>query len=704
MRPLTYYQQALEEDSHDPGYLLAEQRVRPLASNTHVENGKKLLKQQKLDEALVQFNKALLTDPSSMISLQMISQTNQMIKERQKAAPGTIILTPAEQARQDIEKRVSLLEGPPRLRPINNQISSLKMNNQPSRVLYESVGKLAGINVLFDPQGIEGVGGGGGGVGGGARNFNLDLKDVTLEEALNYVGLVTHTFWKPISRNAIFVTSESEQKRQEYQDEVVRVFYVQNASTANEFTEIFNAVRTGAKLTTGVFQVASQNAIIARGSPDTMSIVEKLIHDLDRPKAEILVDVMVLEVSKSNVLNLGAALQGTTLGGTSATGLAFPITPGTSTTTSTGTTTTGTTTTGTTSTGTTTTTGTSIPLSGISKLSTNQFSVALPSAVVEAFLSDSSTRLLQRPEVRVTDGGKATLKIGSKIPYVSGSLNSAVATPGSIPYATTQFQQIDVGVNIDLQPHVNGPQDVSMHIKVEVSSVTSTETIAGVQQPIIGQRVNEADLRMEDGEASLLGGLTSDQNTQSTAGIPGVANIPVLGYLFGTRTKDREKDDIVIALVPHIIRAPAVNSSDEGILAGTERVVKVERKSAEPTTPPAAQPLTPPGTAPAATPSTPPAQLPPLGRILDLPVGGTPGQTTASLPSGAYISDGSRQDSSNPTLPGNAQQPIFGTRRDMPRTAAPPAQLFVSPKPDPSAGPQAAPDPPPQTSPQQQNE
>ena len=612
------YEEALETDPREPAYMIAEERAKQKSSDIHLEEGRRLLHDQKLNEALVQFQKALLTNPSSMIALQLISQTNQMLKDKERLPEGTIILTPAEKARQEVEHRIGLLEGPPSLRPINNQISSLKMNNQPARVLYESVGKLAGINVLFDPQGIDTA-------GSTTRNFNLDLTNVTLEEALNYVGLVTHTFWKPISRNAIFVTQESEPKRAEYQDEVVRVFYVQNASSANEFTEIFNGVRTGAQLTQGIFQVASQNAIIARGSPDRMAIVEKLVHDLDRPKAEVMVDVLVMEVSKSKITNLGAALAGQTGG------LNIPIsyTPRNpiSTTTTTGTTSTGTTTTSTGTTSTGSTTGTSIALSQIGKVSTGDFSLSLPGALVQALLTDSSTRILQRPEVRVTDGGKATLKIGSKIPYVSGSLNSAVATPGSVPYATTQFQQIDVGVNVDLQPHVNGPEDVSMHIKVEISQVTSTETIAGVQQPIISQRVNEADIRMRDGEASLLGGLSQNSDTSSVAGIPGVANMPVLGYLFGTRSKDRERDDIVIALIPHIVRAPTVNLADEGVLAGTERVVKVVRRAD--TAPPIAAAPVLPVLQPSPTP--PPATLPPLGRILDLPNGVVPGQTTASV-------------------------------------------------------------------------
>lgn len=601
---LTYYDQALEEDSREPAYMLADQRTRSRASEQHVSQGKKLLQQQKLNEAMVQFQKALLTDPSSQIALQEIGETNQMLKEQARLPLGTPILTAAERARQLIEKRINSLQGPPELRSISSQLDGLRLNNQPARVLYESVGKLAGINVLFDPAGIDAV-------TGGSRNFNLDLNHVTLEEALNYVALVTHTFWKPISRNAIFVTQENEQKRQEYQDEVVRVFYIQNASTPNEFNEIFNGLRAGAKLTVGIFQVASQNAIVVRGTPDTISICEKLIHDLDRSKPEVLVDVIVLEVSKSTITNLGAALASS-----AGTGLSLPVTfspgatstPATTTTPSTGTTTSTTTTP--------TTTDGKFPLSRLNRLSTNDFQITLPGALAEALLNDSSSRILQRPQVRVTDNGKATLKIGQRIPYVSGSLNSAVATPGSIPYATTQFQQVDVGVNVDLQPHVIGTDEISMKIKVEISSVIRTTNIAGVDQPVIGQKINEAEIRMKDGEASLLGGLTSDSDTRGVAGIPGVANMPVLGYLFGTRSKDREKDDIIVALIPRIIRAPSViDASADGVLAGTERLIRVSR-APEVLVPaaPSAQPA--PGVRP---PQAVPPAVPPGGQSQALP-------------------------------------------------------------------------------------
>ena len=605
---LTFYDQALEEDSREPAYMLADQRTRGRASEQHVSQGKKLLQQQKLNEAMVQFQKALLTDPSSQIALQEIGETGQMLKEQARLPLGTPILTAAERARQMIEKRIGSLQGPPELRSISSQLDGLRLNNQPARVLYESVGKLAGINVLFDPAGIDAV-------TGGTRNFNLDLNHVTLEEALNYVALVTHTFWKPISRNAIFVTQENEQKRQEYQDEVVRVFYIQNASTPNEFNEIFNGLRAGAKLTVGIFQVASQNAIVVRGTPDTISICEKLIHDLDRSKPEVLVDVIVLEVSKSTITNLGAALASA-----AGTGLSIPVTfsPGAGSTPA-ATTTPGTTTPTTPTTPTTTpptSTSGSFPLSRLAHLSTNDFQITLPGALAEALLNDNSSRVLQRPQVRVTDNGKATLKIGQRIPYVSGSLNSAVATPGSIPYATTQFQQVDVGVNVDLQPHVIGTDEISMKIKVEISSVVRTTNIAGVDQPVIGQKINEAEIRMKDGEASLLGGLTSDSDTRGVAGIPGVANMPVLGYLFGTRSKDREKDDIIVALIPRIIRAPStIDASNEGVLAGTERLIRVSR-APEILVPPAPSAQPAPGVRP---PQAVPPPVPPGGQSQALP-------------------------------------------------------------------------------------
>ena len=595
---LDYFDQALATDPKDPEYMMADKRIHGKAAEWHLERGKTLQQQQHLTDALVEFQKAMLADPSSSVAIQQVQITTQMIKEQQRA-PGVPVLTPAQRARQEVEKRINSLEGPPVLRPINQTIQSLKMNNQPVHVLYESLGKLAGINVLFDPTGIESQPG---------KNFNVDLNNVTLQEALNYIALETHSFWKPISRNAIFVTQDSDLKRTEYQDEVVKVFYIQNASSQAEFTEIFNAVRTSSKIQQGISQVQSQNAIIARGSPDAVSLIEKLVHDLDKAKSEVLIDVVVMEVNKTKMRTLGASLLGqggltlpfifnpqnpttignggsTTTSGTTTSGTTTSGTTTTGTTTTSGTTTSGTTTSGTTTSGTTTTGTTSggnfITLAQLGHLSSADWATSLPSTVLQALMSDSSSRILQRPQLRCSDGGKATLTIGSKIPYVSGSLNSAVATPGSIPYATTQFQQVDVGVKIELDPvHVNGPDEVSMHIKVELSNENGNVIIGGIAEPIITQRVNEAIVRMRDGEVSLMGGLSDNEDSNTNSGFPGLTNVPLLGYVFGTKTKNKTDDEILIALVPHIVRGPDLTTlAESGILAGTEHVVRVARRA-----------------------------------------------------------------------------------------------------------------------------
>lgn len=583
-----YYDQALATEPKDPGYMMADQRAHGKAAEWHIEQGKILQAQQRLGDALVDFQRALLADPSSQIALQEVRETTEMLNQQKQSAAGTLILTPGERARREMQQRIDSLQAPPQLRSLDQQISSLKMNNQPSRVLYESLGKLAGINVIFDPEGIDTTPG---------AHFNLDLTNITLGEALDYIALETHTFWKPISHNAIFVTKESEPKRQEYQDEVVKVFYIQNATTQAEFVEIFNAIRIGSKLNQGLFQVASQNAIIARGSADAIAVVEKLVHDLDKPKPEVLVDVIVMEVSKSLTRTLGAALLGqgglsvpltfnppnpVTVGGgsgstttsTTGTGSSTGTTTGTG---SGGTTTTTGTTTGTTSNGT-STTQSFLSIAQLGHLSSAAFATSLPSALLQALMSDTSSRILQRPQIRCTDGGKASLKIGEKIPYVSGSLNSAVTT--AIPYATTTFQQVDVGVNVDLQPHVNGPNDVSMQIKVELSNENGQVSIGGIDEPIITQRVNEANIRMKDGEVGLLGGLSDRENSNNNSGVPGITNVPILGYLFGTKTTTKSDDEIVIALIPHIVRAPDTTSEgQEGILAGSERIDRVERRA-----------------------------------------------------------------------------------------------------------------------------
>ncbi len=601
---LRYYQQALETDPKDTAYDLATRRTRFESGQAHVDAGKKLLKADDLEKAYAEFQKAFATDPGSMIALQNMQQTKDLLEQKQKGLvpPGEKALTSAEKAQNESLEMIQSLQSVPELKPVTNQISLLKMNNQPPKVLYETVGKLAGINVLFDPTMQPG------------KNANLDLNNVTLQEALDYTALLTKTYWKPVSANAIFVTEDNVTKRRDYEDEVVKVFYLKNPTSTQEFSEMVTAVRSVTDVRR-MFQFNAENAVVVRDTVDKVALVEKLLHDLDKPKAEVVVDVIVMDVASDVSRQIGAGLVSNGTNGLSLPIQFSPTNPiTTSTTGASGTGGTGATSTTTTSTTTTSSAATStyVALSQLGHIGTSDFSTSLPGAMLQAVMSDSRTKIQESPEVRVSDGQKVTLKIGEKYPYATGSFQPGVGTVGVSPLVSTQFQFVDIGVNVELTPHVHGNEEVTLHVSVDISNIANTLNLGGLSQPVIGQKKNEADIRLRDGEVSLLGGLMSDQDTSVISGIPGLVNIPILGkYLFGNTSKDKQKEELMIALIPHIVRRPDITGLDlKGIAAGTDATVKLSYapKVDQPAAPIAPAPATtgaPGATAPAVVPATP---------------------------------------------------------------------------------------------------
>ncbi len=620
-KALEYFQEALKTDPQETIYELATRRVRFESGQEHVKSGKKLLDAGDLEKALAEFQKAFASDPGSMIALQDIQQTKDLLEQKAKGLvpPGEKPMTSAEKAQKDSLEMIQSLQSVPELKPVTNQISLLKMNNQPPKVLYETVGKLAGINVLFDPQMQPG------------KNANLDLNNVTLQEALDYIALLTKTYWKPVSGNAIFVTEDNVTKRRDYEDEVVKVFYLKNPTSTQEFSEIVTAVRSVTDVRR-MFQFNADNAIVVRDTVDKVALVEKLLHDLDKAKAEIVVDVIVMDVASDVSHQIGAGLVSNGTNGLAVPFQFSPLNPintglgginglngingvngvnGTGGTGATGTT--GATGFNGTGVAPTTTGSTFVALSQLGHIGTGDFSTSLPGAMLQAVMSDSRTKIQESPEVRVSDGQKVTLKIGEKYPYATGSFPPVVGTVGVSPLVSTQFQFVDIGVNVELTPHVHGSDEVTLHVSVDISNIANTLNLGGLSQPVIGQKKNEADIRLKDGEVSLLGGLMSDQDTSVIGGIPGLVNIPILGkYLFGNTSKDRQKEQLMIALIPHIVRKPEVTGLDmRAISAGTDATVKLSYapRVAEPAGPaaatPGATPAVAPGTTPAVTPAIP---------------------------------------------------------------------------------------------------
>jgi general secretion pathway protein D len=233
--------------------------------------------------------------------------------------------------------------------------------------------------------------------------------------------------------------------------------------------------------------------------------------------------------------------------------------------------------------------------------------------------------VLNNPQVRASDGQKVTLKIGNRIPYATGSFGSTIGGVGAgvSPLVSTQFNYADVGVSVDMTPQVHSADEVTLHMEVTVSSVQQYISIGGISQPVIGQRTNTADIRLREGEVNILGGLSQTQDSNNISGIPGLVNIPVLGKVFfGSEHVDRTRGELLIALVPHIVRTPDYTAENlRGIYAGTDQVVKLNYAPKQGETPLVASPSPVggpaiPAPAPAPAPVPPQPAAPPPGALV----------------------------------------------------------------------------------------
>jgi general secretion pathway protein D len=623
---LASYQQALAEDPSDILYQMAVEKTRFQASQFHVEQGLKLRSQGQLGEALLEFEKAYAINPGSATAEQEVRRTREMIERERKRVQDTgkqasaevRALTPSDEARRRNNERLASILPVPELRPINRDPIKLRMNGTP-KLLFETVAKLALLNVIWDPEYQAPVRG----------NVSVDFENATLEEALDYIAVLTKSFWKPLSPTTIFITMDNPNKRRDYEEQVAKVFYLSNVNGPQELQEIVNAVRSVADIQR-FFPYNSQNAIIAKGSADQMALAEKILHDLDKPKSEVVVDIIVMEASSVYTRQLTAALApgglNVPVNFTPRAGLQV-VTNNNSTSSSSS----STSSTSSTSTTTASTATNAVPLSNLGRLSTADWSLAVPGALLQAVLSDARTKVLQTPQLRAVDGVKAELKIGDRQPTATGSFQPGVGGVGINPLVNTQFTYLDVGVNVALQSRVFDSGDVFLHLDLDVSSVTGHVNLGGIDQPIIGQRKVTQEVRVHEGQPALLGGLTKIQDTKTVTGIPGLNSIPLLRRLFTGESVDRERQELLIALVPHIVRRPEFTEENlKGIAVGNQQSVHLSygprasetpaapapaqprREEQPPATPPGAPPATAPATPPATAPGAPPATAPPL--------------------------------------------------------------------------------------------
>lgn len=520
------FQQAYALKSKEPKYMTAYLRSRAYAAAQHVANGMKLRDDLKLQEALTEFQRAVEIDSTNFVAAQEVRRTAALLKKQTE--PGALAPNPES----PLAKLAAEAEGPADLQPYPDNPITLRMTTTADNV-YRTLGKLGGINVLFDldykPQRIA-----------------IELNEVMLREALGMIALQSKTFWRPISPKAIFVASEG--KRKEFEPNVMTTFYLRNASTPPELQEVVATLK-------GILEInriqvnPTRSSITVRGTPDQLVLAEKLISDADKAKAEVVIDIAVMQVSRDRLNTWGTTVPTSTSVSPQSSG----------------------------------TTGSTSPTVKIGSVNGTNLVVPIPSASFTLLMSDSNTKILQKPQLRALDNEKATLKIGDRVPIATGSFTPGIGAGGISPLVNTQFQYLDVGVNIDITPHIHSDHEVTLKMVLEISSVTGSQNIGGINQPVIGQRRIEHETRLEDGDVNLVGGILEDSETRSLSGYPWLTKIPILKYLFGQENKDHRENEIVFAITPHIVRAEEITDENLRLLdVGTSSSIGLRYRESKP--------------------------------------------------------------------------------------------------------------------------
>ena len=534
--------QALATDPGDIEYQLEFSRDRALDGLFHAKAGIAYRDAGKLDETLAEFSKSLAIDPANPIAGVEAERTRRAMKERAANPTGPslaeLLVRPELTQSARTATRFANAQSTPTLNTPLKPLPLLRVNKQPSSEVFAALAKLAGLKIFFDPDYRDADLG---------RNGILDFRGLSPQTALNYLASVTKSFWKPLAADSIFVTNDDAQKRALYEDAVTKVFYLNNITQKSVLDEIAGTLKS----LVGIRQVevqADDNSILVRSDAGRVALAEKLIADIDRPRAEVVIDVIFLSVDKDWVRNLGLQL------GSSA-AVNFAPSPGVA-----------------------TSAGglVSTSLSALTHLGTGDFSVTLPGGVVSALLQTTGTKVLNRAQLRMLENRKAMLNSGLKVPYASSSFLPGGSGNVSA-LVNTQFTYLDVGFNLSVEAHVHEVEaELDLHVEYDVSSVASYVVQGGLSQPVLSQRKRTTDVRVKDGEVNFWDSVTQQQDNVVMSGTPGLSSIPGIGKFFTGQHRQHTESQILTLLVPHIIRnkeIPAINLAE--IATGTDQNVRL---------------------------------------------------------------------------------------------------------------------------------
>lgn len=521
-----HFDEALKTQPDNSHYQIMAKDARMKASYAHLQRGRRFLAQRRPGAAAAEFQRAVSVDPSNQAAAQELRQLllAQSAAQQQHEAALRNAMERTEAPQSSAVVKLQALPSQP--------IAHLHLSAD-ARSVFETLGKLAGLNVVFYYQFQS-------------KNVSLDLTNVTIADALKAASDEAHVFWEPVTPNTILIVPDTLANRRDLEPKILKTVYLQNPLTTSNQMAMVTAIKQlmgmgGSGAVMQVYEDPQTNSITLYDTPESVAEAVQLIHNLDRGEAEVMIDVTVLEAERDRLRDLGLSpvpISGDTMAAVGLNPTAVTNSAGSTTTTA------------------------AIALNKLGNLSTGDFSIALPGVIANALMSDTRTHILENPELRASAGQPATLKIGSSVPLATGSFGIPTAGAGSSAtgfglLANTQFTYKDVGVSLKITPYVAGNGDVILKSDIEISALGTPTNIGGIEQPTFTQRTVTHTIRLKDGESSLLGGLIQRQTINTVSGLPGLASIPLLKYLFSTTNVHTTNDEVMIMLTPHVIRLPA---------------------------------------------------------------------------------------------------------------------------------------------------
>lgn len=510
-----HYLEALRLDPQNLGYRASLMRAKIQASQEHFRKGQQFHDAGALERSLMEYRQAVQLDPANQwAAAELARVADELAALRDNGSrPGSI-------AEMKERARTAPASQPPILNPRSKEPIDLLFSEPTStRDIYQAMGDAFGINIVFDPKLRD-------------QEIEIELQQVTAQNALETVMRTAGHFYKVIDEGTILIADDTPQNRRTYEDHIIQTFFLDNADVKEVMTMVRSLI--SAK---NVAPNEPLNAIVMRDTADRVKVAEQIILANDKAKAEVVVDIELLQINSSRLRELGLELSQYSVG--------VDLDLG----------------------------GDDVPIrfSDLEYLNENNWLLSLPDFAVNLVKNSGDAQTLAQPKLRITEGEKASLVIGDRVPIPTTTFNTST-TVGSNVVPVTSFQYQDVGIKIDIEPRVHHNEEVTLKLKVEVSNIADFVSGSGGQeQPIIGTRTIESSIRLQDGETNFLAGLIRTDESQSEQGVPGLSEIPILGRLFKNNSTDRRRTDIVLTLTPHIIRRAAITEADLlPIWVGTE--------------------------------------------------------------------------------------------------------------------------------------